>query len=59
MNRVRQKYRPDHPLTKRAIHEWDAWRRENPPPRPPGRPLKPASDEPAFHPEADSEPEGS
>lgn len=50
MNRVRQKHGQDDPLTKNALREWEAWRRENPPPRPPGRPLKPLSEEPPFHP---------
>lgn len=59
MNRVRRKYGQDHPLTIEAIDDWEAWQRQNPPPRPPGRPLKPASDEPPFHLGADSEPEGS
>jgi hypothetical protein len=55
MNRVRKRHGQNHPRTAQAIAEWEAWRRQNPPPRPPGRPLKPepAGAEPPFHPGTD------
>lgn len=59
MNRVRKKYGQSHSETAKATEKWETWRRENPPPRPPGRPLKPASEEPPFHPEGESGPERS
>jgi hypothetical protein len=56
MNRARARYGPRDPRTADALASWDAWRRANPPSRPPGRPLKstPAA-EPPFHPTGKSD----
>jgi len=53
MNRARTKYGHGDPRTEQAINEWEEWRKQNPPPRPPGRPPAATRDagEPPFHPE--------
>lgn len=38
MDRVLKRYGPDDPRTKRAVRKFERWKKENPPPRPPGRP---------------------
>jgi hypothetical protein len=52
MDRALKTYGPDDRRTKRAVKEFDSWRRENPPPRPPGRPrtATPESEEAPYLP---------
>lgn len=55
MNRARKSYGHNDSRTEHAIEEWEAWRNENPPPRPPGRPrrIAPERAEPPFSPTGD------
>jgi hypothetical protein len=52
MRRARARYGDDDPRTAEAVNEWESWREQNPPLRPPGRPRKLArqGDEAPFRP---------